>query len=117
MHLVQVGIVQSALMMPPTFPVYNADGSYNFQGNGYWRIGTDYEHNEVMNPVAMARLQSNVTDRMSITGKAYAELELMKGFSYKLSLGGDYYGAHNDKYRQSGLPLKGKDYYDSPSNP
>lgn len=70
-----------------------------------------------MNPVAMARLQSNVTDRMSITGKAYAELELMKGFSYKLSLGGDYYGAHNDKYRQSGLPLKGKDYYDSPSNP
>ena len=70
-----------------------------------------------MNPVAMARLQSNVTDRMSITGKAYAELELMKGLSYKLSLGGDYYGAHNDKYRQSGLPLKGKDYYDSPSNP
>lgn len=111
------GIVQSALMMPPTFPVYNADGSYNFQGNGYWRIGTDYEHNEVMNPVAMARLQSNVTDRMSITGKAYAELELMKGLSYKLSLGGDYYGAYNDKYRQSGLPLKGKDYYDSPSNP
>ena len=111
------GIVQSALMMPPTFPVYNADGSYNFQGNGYWRIGTDYQHNEVMNPVAMARLQSNVTDRMSITGKAFAELELMKGLSYKFSLGGDYYGAHNDKYRQSALPLKGKDYYNSPSNP
>lgn len=111
------GIVQSALMMPPIFPVYNADGSYNYQGNGYLRIGTDYEHNEVLNPVAMARLQSNVTDRMSITGKVYAELELMKGLSYKLSLGGDYYGAHNDKYRQSSLPLKGKDYYDSPSNP
>ena len=111
------GVVQSALMMPPIFPVYNADGSYNYQGNGYLRIGTDYEHNEVLNPVAMARLQSNVTDRMSITGKVYAELELMKGLSYKLSLGGDYYGAHNDKYRQSSLPLKGKDYYDSPSNP
>lgn len=111
------GIVQSALMMPPIFPVYNADGSYNYQGNGYLRIGTDYEHNEVLNPVAMARLQSNVTDRMSITGKVYAELELMKGLSYKLSLGGDYYGAHNDKYRLSSLPLKGKDYYDSPSNP
>ena len=65
----------------------------------------------------MARLQSNVTDRMSITGKAYAELELMKGLSYKLSLGGDYYGAHNDQYRQSALPLKGKNYYDTPSNP
>ena len=65
----------------------------------------------------MARLQSNVTDRMSITGKAFAELELMKGLSYKLSLGGDYYGAHNDQYRQSALPLKGKNYYDTPSNP
>lgn len=104
-------------MMPPIFPVYNPDGSYNYQGNGYLRIGTDYQINEVLNPVAMARLQSNVTDRMSITGKAFAELELMKGLSYKLSLGGDYYGAHNDQYRQSALPLKGKNYYDTPSNP
>ena len=111
------GIVQSALMMPPIFPVYNPDGSYNYQGNGYLRIGTDYQINEVLNPVAMARLQSNVTDRMSIIGKAFAELELMKGLSYKLSLGGDYYGAHNDQYRQSTLPLMGKNYYDTPSNP
>lgn len=111
------GIVQSALMMPPVFPIYNEDGTYNYQGNGYWRIGTDYQHNEILNPVAMANLQSNVTDRMSIIGKVYAELELFKGLTYKISFGGDYYGAHNDKYRQSGLPLKGKDYYDSPSNP
>lgn len=111
------GIVQSALMMPPVWPVYNEDGSYNYQGNGYWRIGTDYQHNEVLNPVAMANLQSNVTDRMSIVGKVYAELELYKGLTYKISFGGDYYGAHNDKYRQSALPLKGKNYYDMPSNP
>lgn len=111
------GVVQSALMMPPIWPVYNPDGSYNYQGNGYWRIGTDYQHNEVLNPVAMANLQSNVTDRMSLVGKVYAELELFKGLSYKISFGGNYYGAHNDKYRPSTLPLKGKDYYDSPSNP
>lgn len=111
------GIVQSALMMPPVWPVYNEDGSYNYQGNGYWRIGTDYQHNEVLNPVAMANLQSNITDRMSIIGKVYAELELYKGLTYKISFGGDYYGAHNDKYRQFALPLKGKNYYDMPSNP
>ena len=111
------GIVQSALMMPPVWPVYNPDGSFNYQGNGYWRIGTDYQHNEVLNPVAMATLASDVVDRMSITGKAFAELELFKGLSYKISFGGDYYGAHNDTYRQSALPLRGKDYYDSPSNP
>ena len=111
------GIVQSALMMPPIFPIYNDDGSYNYQGNGYLRIGTDYQINEVLNPVAMVHLQSNVTDRMSITGKAFAELELLKGLSYKFSLGGDYYGAHNDQYRQSSLPLRGKNYYTTPSNP
>lgn len=111
------GIVRSALMMPPIWPVYNEDGSFNFQGNGYWRIGTDYQHNEILNPVAMAMLQSDVVDRMSIIGKVYAELELYKGLTYKISFGGDYYGAHNDKYRQSALPLKGKDYYDMPSNP
>ena len=111
------GIVQSALMMPPVWPVYNEDGSYNYQGNGYWRIGTDYQHNEVLNPVAMANLQSNVTDRMSIIGKVFAELELYKGLTYKISFGGDYYGAHNDKYRRSELPFKGKNYYDMPSNP
>lgn len=111
------GVVQSALMMPPIWPVYNDDGSFNYQGNGYWRIGTDYQHNEVLNPVAMATLQSDVTDRMSMTGKVYAELGLLKGLTYKISLGGDYYGAKNDTYRESSLPLKGKDYYDQPSNP
>ena len=55
---------------------YNADGSYNYQGNGYWRIGNDYQHNAVLNPVAMANLQSDVVDRMAIVGKVFAELEL-----------------------------------------
>ena len=73
------GIVQSALMMPPVWPVYNSDGSYNYQGNGYWRIGNDYQHNAVLNPVAMANLQSDVVDRMAIVGKVFAELELYKG--------------------------------------
>lgn len=111
------GVVQSALAMPPVWSVYNADGSYNYQGNGYWRIGTDHQHNEILNPVALAKLQSDVVDRYVLVGKVYAGYEFMKGLSYTLSLGGDYYGAHNDKYRQSSLPLVGLKYYDQPSNP
>ena len=111
------GIVQSALMMPPVWPVYNADGSYNYQGNGYWRIGNDYQHNAVLNPVAMANLQSDVVDRMAIVGKVFAELELYKGLTYNISFGGDYYGSHNDQYRSSELPLLGQKYYDVKSNP
>lgn len=111
------GIVQSALMMPPVWPVHNADGSYNYQGNGYWRIGNDYQHNAVLNPVAMANLQSDVVDRMAIVGKVFAEIEFFKGFSYNISFGGDYYGSHNDTYRSSELPLLGQQYYDTKSNP
>ncbi len=111
------GIVQSALMMPPVWPVYNPDGSYNYQGNGYWRIGNDYQHNDTLNPVAMANLQSDVVSRMAIVGKFFAELELIKGLTYNISFGGDYYGSHNDQYRSSELPLLGFQYYDKKSNP
>lgn len=111
------GIVQSALAMPPVWPVYNPDGSYNYQGNGYWRIGNDYQHNEILNPVALAKLQSDVVDRYALVGKIYGEYEFLKGLTYRLSLGGDYYGAHNDKYRSSELPLIGYSYYDQKSNP
>lgn len=111
------GIVQSALAMPPNWSVYNEDGSFNYQGNGYWRIGTDYQHNEILNPVALAKLQSDIVDRYALVGKLYAEYEFIKGLTYNISVGGDYYGAHNDTYRESALPLLGSKYYDKASNP
>jgi TonB-linked SusC/RagA family outer membrane protein len=111
------GIVQSALAMPPVWPVYNSDGSYNFQGNGYWRIGNDYQHNEVLNPVALAKLQSDMVDRYVTVGKIFGEYELIKGLTCNISLGGDYYGSHNDTYRSSELPLWGWANYGKKSNP
>lgn len=111
------GIISSALTMPPVWPVYNDDGSFNYQGNGYWRIGTDYQHNPILNPVALAKLQNDVVDRMALNGKVYGEYEFMDGLSYNFSLGGEFYGAHNDRYRQSNLPFLGQQYYDKKSNP
>jgi len=111
------GIVQSALAMPPVWPVYNPDGSYNYQGNGYWRIGNDYQHNEILNPLALAKLQTDVVDRYATVGKIYGEYEIIKGLTYNASVGGDFYGSHNDIYRSSELPLLGRTYYDNLSNP
>ena len=111
------GIVQSALTSCPVWPVYNEDGSFNFQGNGYWRIGNDYQHNEIMNPVALATLQSEVIDRISMTGRAFIGLDIWKGLSFQTSVGGSFYGAIDNKYRSSELPLIGKEYYDAKSNP
>lgn len=111
------GIVQSALTSCPIWPVYNEDGSFNFQGNGYWRIGNDYQHNEILNPVALATLQSEVIDRITMTGRAFMGLDIWKGLSFQTSVGGSFYGAIDNKYRSSELPLLGKEYYDAKSNP
>ncbi len=111
------GVVQSALASVPLFPIYNDDGTFNYQGNGYWRIGTDYQHNEILNPVALATLNKDEVTRIAMTGKAYMAYEIIKGLTLQTSIGGNFYGAHNDTYRPSELPLLGKAYYDKPSNP
>ena len=111
------GVVQSALASCPIWPVYNEDGSFNYQGNGYWRIGNDYQHNEVLNPVALAKLNSDKVERFALVGRLFAAFDFGKGISFQTSFGGNYYGAQNDTYRASELPLIGKAYYDSPSNP
>ncbi len=111
------GVVQSALVSCPIWPVYNEDGSYNWQGNGYWRIGNDYQHNEVLNPVALAALNKDKVTRFSFTGRAYLGFDFGRGFKFQTSFGGNYYGANNETYRPSTLPLIGKDNFDKPSNP
>jgi len=111
------GVVQSALTSCPIWPVYNADGSFNWQGNGYWRIGNDYQHNEILNPVALATLNKDQVTRFNFVGRIYLGFDFGRGFKFQTAIGGTYYGANNETYRPSILPLLGKDNYDSPSNP
>jgi len=111
------GIVQTALAMPPIWPVYNSDGSYNYQGNGHWRIGNDYQHQNLLNPVAMANLPTDQVNRLALVGRIFAEYEILNGLSYSFSMGGDYYGSRNNQFRPSTLPLLGHQYLDRPSNP
>ncbi|TLX76223.1 TonB-dependent receptor [Labilibacter sediminis] len=113
----QQGIVASALGYSPTWPVYNEDGSYNFDGNGYWRVGTDYQHNEIINPVALANLEENEVHHANVIGNAYLEYELIEGLKYKLSAGTTFNHYHADYYRPSTLPTRGWKYYNQPSNP
>jgi TonB-linked SusC/RagA family outer membrane protein len=111
------GVVQAALASCPIWPVYNADGSFNFQGNGYWRIGNDYQHNEVLNPVALATLNKDQLNRFAFTGRGFLGFDFGKGFTFQTSFGGNYYGTTEETYRPSTLPLQGKSYYDAASNP
>ena len=111
------GIIESALFIAPTLPIYNADGSYNFDGNGYYRIGTDYQISEIINPVALANEIDNAVDRVSMLGKVYGTYEFTKNLSFTSSLGGDFYATNETYYRPSTLPVVGWKYYGLSSNP
>ncbi|EHQ24910.1 TonB-dependent receptor [Mucilaginibacter paludis] len=105
------GIVQSALAISPIWPVYNPDGSYNYDANGKLRLGTDYQHNEVVNPVAIANLYKNKVDHANFLGNVSFDWEILKDLHYKLSAAATYNTYGNDTYWPSTLPLIGVKYY------
>lgn len=115
------GIVQSALAISPIWPVYNPDGSYNYDANGKLRLGTDYQHNEVVNPVAIANLYKNKIDHANFLTNVSFDWEILKDLHFKLSGAATYNTYGNDTYWPSTLPLIGVKYYAAgsyvPSNP
>ncbi|NBC24754.1 MAG: SusC/RagA family TonB-linked outer membrane protein, partial [Bacteroidetes bacterium] len=111
------GVVGSALQISPTWSVYNPDGTYNHLSNGYWRIGTDFQHNEVLNPVALADLIDDEVRRTNVLSNLFVEYEVLKNLKIKTSLAGVFNHYHNDYYRPSTLPDRGAANFLSPSNP
>lgn len=112
------GVIASALMAPPVFPVYNSDGSYNWDMNGFLRINTwDTQTNEVLNPVALALEIDDIREKLNILGNVFASYEFIKGLEYKITAGGDYYSYIRNYYRPSSPPLRGYKYLDAQSTP
>lgn len=112
------GVIASALMAPPLFPVYNDDGSYNWDTNGFLRTNSwDTQVNEVLNPVALALEVDDVREKINILGNAYVSYEFVKGLTYKFTAGGDYYSYIRNYYRPSYIPLRGYKYRDAASDP
>lgn len=95
------GVVGLALQMPPLFPVYNADGSYNFGGNA-WGYGAT----SILNPVAIANQVSDKLSQLRLLGNAYAQYEIIDGLSYRLSVGTDVNSFQRDYYRPSTLEIR-----------
>ena len=113
------GVVSSALMTAPNFPVFNPDGSYNWDMNGSVNTGSvgNMQLNATLNPVALALEIDDVRKKINVMGNVYASYEFFKGFSYKLLMGADFYGYNRNYYRPSYIPLIGNKYGSSPSNP
>jgi len=95
------GVIGLAVQLAPIFPVYNANGSYNFDANG-WGYGAT----SILNPVAVAREVSDKLDQLRLLGNAYAQYEIVKGLSYRLNVGVDLNNFQRDYYRPSTVEIR-----------
>ena len=87
------------LAMAPIMPVYNPDGSYNFdQWN--WQ----YKHPQIVNPVALANEKEDQMKRYRFLGNVYGEYELYKDLKLKTNFGVDFNSYSRSYYRPSTLP-------------
>lgn len=106
------GVVASALMTIPIFPVYDVDGDYNWDMNGYlnkkpWNTSVT----AVLNPVALATEIDDVRTKFNVTGSAWVGYKITKGLDYKLTVGGDFYSYVRNYYRPSYIPYNGHEYW------
>lgn len=91
------GVVSSALMMPPTMGVRDADGNYQDLRDVYPSWGFV----DAVNPVQAAREIDRDVTRFRTFGSLFAEYDITDGLTFKALLGGDYATAEEDKYTPS----------------
>ncbi|RVU02093.1 TonB-dependent receptor [Mucilaginibacter limnophilus] len=92
-------IVPIALTAAPFFPVYNADGSYNYSQYNY-----QYATSQTINPVALANLKTDNTGQGKLLGNLFAQYDFTPELSNKLSFGVNINNANRNTFRPSVLP-------------
>ena len=92
------GVIGTALVYGPLWPVRNGDGSFNFDHNAWGFSQTPF-----INPVATAEQEQDNLDHTRLLGNAYLEYELLPQWSYRLSFGTDLNFFRRDYYRPSTL--------------
>lgn len=103
------GVVGTALVYAPIFPVYNSDGSFNYDNNAW-----GYSHTSFLNPVALAKLTENKVTQTRLLGSMFVEYELFKGLKYRLNVGADMSAFDLQYYWPSTLEIRNQS---GPSNP
>ncbi|MEL6864267.1 MAG: SusC/RagA family TonB-linked outer membrane protein, partial [Bacteroidota bacterium] len=82
------GVIYTALLMVPNSPVRNADGSF---AGPQEEITLSFD-----NPVARALETTDINSKVRVLSNLYAELELLKGLTYRTEFGTDIiYSNHN----------------------
>lgn len=98
------GVIGTALVSSPTFPVYNADGSYNY-GQQEWRSESGESWSDsYINPVALANLMINDIYHNRLLGNTYMEYSPIKNLTFRTSIGVDINDFTREYFRPKSLP-------------
>lgn len=95
------GVITTALIAMPNFPIYNADGSYALGNQA--REASKYSMAVLENPVAVANLIKDKINNFRALGSAYLDIQLVKGLKLKTYFGADYFSSTEDYFRPSVL--------------
>src|SRR5882762_6586651 len=87
------GIVAQAIRRSPTLPIYDANGGWG----GPDALDLPYL-GQTANPVRIALLNNNRTERIRALGNMYVELEAVKDLYVRTSLGIDYLLTNTDSF-------------------
>lgn len=96
------GVVLSALVAPPTAPVYNPDGTY------YDLAKNPTADPAFDNPVAVINEYTDLITTNRFLGNINAEFSLIKGLKFNLRLGSDISGSKNSNYIGSAIKTSPK---------
>lgn len=100
-HWADNAVINSALSVMPFIPIYAADGSYTSQA----AFAAPYNYPGTTNPVANITEYNSQNVIANLLGNTYAELNLFKDFTYRISGNVNFAGNRRNAYRTSKMPL------------
>jgi TonB-linked SusC/RagA family outer membrane protein len=87
----ETGVLNNALTLAPTIPVYNDDGSFSGQPDPFYH--------PKRNPLAVLTKNINENKTTSIIGNVYGDAKLGKGFSFKTNFSANLIYSSVDKFQ------------------
>ncbi len=95
------GVVNLALLSIPTDPIYNPDGSFNFNQN------TALGSGPFVNPIALATGVEDDLNQFRFLGNLKVEAKILDNLTFATSFGADVNSFNRDYYRPSWIPVRG----------
>ncbi|WP_246225204.1 TonB-dependent receptor [Spirosoma terrae] len=85
------GAIASAFNFSPTFPIYNADGSYYKNVGVLNGLGAD-------NPMAMINEFTDRTSLIRLLANTYVDVKILEGLTFRTTFGADLQTSKNNYY-------------------